>query len=688
MALTWTGRTSASDSDWRGVAWNGTVFAAVAFGGEVMTSPDGTTWTSRTGTAGSGWRAIAWNGTVFCAIRSGISMTSPDGITWTAGTTNLNWATFDSIAWNGSVFCITDPSSANGDAGGTIMTSPTGAVWTQQDASTVGNTYHRNSIAAGGGIFVAVSDEGYVMSSPDGVTWTDRAMPSSANLTTVAWTGARFVALASSGHGYTSLTGESAWTALGLVVAASAAGTIWRGAVGSSGAMVAVRSGSAAATGLVSSSTDGLTWESDTSAGTNNWRAVAFGNGGYVAVANTGTGNRVMTAPVPVSSAILTAPVATLVSNGGGLAQLVAPVATVTAYGGGRAQLTAPAGRLAHAAHIVANSPVPTLSATAHDSSGENSLTCSAPSPTLNTYGGGNSALNAPSPALSGTATTTIWGAAALTSPSPLVVADGRVSNMAAAYLRTTEPYKLAAYSGAVCSITLTGKATLLASGTAGGVGQIVLTAPLFELTASGEAQNYGSADLLAPSPQMGATAQAWLMAPGATLTAIGHAVVAVSYEAYAVNLNHKPKRGVEPIDEVTRYTNFPFTQIVRYKNSYFGVAADGLYLLEGTTDAGTAVPYTVRTAVSDFDAAEKKTVLSAYFGGRIGPDMAVTLYAGDNGQEAYAFTTPRGQSVQTHRQKFARGVKDRYYAFGVAGTGELQIDSVELEVNKLTRRI
>jgi hypothetical protein len=328
------------------------------------------------------------------------------------------------------------------------------------------------------------------------------------------------------------------------------------------------------------------------------------------------------------------------------------------------------------------------LSATGRDSSGESSATLVAPSPAIGAFGGANSGLAAPSPTLVITATVTNWGSADLSGPKPLLTANGKAGGAAAAYLTTTSPYKLAGYSGAVSSITLTGRAALTAAGTTGAVGCAAISCPLFELDASGTAQNHGSANLLAPSPRVGATAQAWLMAPGATLTAIGHAVVVATYEAYAVNLNHQIKRGVEPVDEVTHYTNFPFTHIVRYQNSYFGAAADGLYLLEGTTDGGAAISYAAKTAISDFDVSEKKNVLSAYFGGRIGPDMTVTLYAGETNQRTYAFTTPRGEAVQNHREKFARGVKNRYYALGVAGSGAMELDSIELEINKLIRRI
>jgi len=38
-------------------------------------------------------------------------------------------------------------------------------------------------------------------------------------------------------------------------------------------------------------------WSLRTSASDNNWRSVTYGNGVFVAVSNTGSGNRVMTSP-------------------------------------------------------------------------------------------------------------------------------------------------------------------------------------------------------------------------------------------------------------------------------------------------------------------------------------------------------------------------------------------------------
>jgi hypothetical protein len=219
------------------------------------------------------------------------------------------------------------------------------------------------------------------------------------------------------------------------------------------------------------------------------------------------------------------------------------------------------------------------------------------------------------------------------------------------------------------------------------GLGRAALTLPLFELVATGQTQNHGGANLLMPAARLGATAQAWLTAPSALLTAIGTATVAVTYEAYSVNLSHKTGDPA-PTDEVTRYTHFPFDRIVRYQGSYFGVAADGLYLLEGTTDDGADIAYAMKTCLDDFGMAEQKTVASAYLAGRLGPNITVTLHAGEDGAQTYEYDTLRGPPAQNHREKFGRGVKNRYFALGLAGTDALELDSIELEINKLTRRI
>jgi len=336
--------------------------------------------------------------------------------------------------------------------------------------------------------------------------------------------------------------------------------------------------------------------------------------------------------------------------------------------------------------------PPPTLISVGHDSTGEQAAYPTAPSPLLAANGGANAKLTNPTQTLAATGTTTLVARATLTAPSPALLSTGTGTFAAGASLKAPSP-NLVGYGGAVCSITLTGKALLQATGTTGGVAGVTLTCPLFELTTGATRQAFGSANLLCPSPELGRTAQAWLMPPTGKLTAIGTAVIAVSYEAYAVNLLRSIDRNpnnnyIAALDEVTHYTNYPFTHVVRYQGSYYGANSTGLYLLEGTTDDGAAIAFAVKTAVTDFKTPNKKTLASAYFSGRFGPASTISLHEGEKAPNTYSFTTPRGTLAQNHRQKFGKGTKGRYFALSVSGTGTCELDGIEPEVHQLTRRI
>lgn len=391
----------------------------------------------------------------------------------------------------------------------------------------------------------------------------------------------------------------------------------------------------------------------------------------------------------------VTAPNGTLVATSARKANLAlsAPAATLSAFGGADLALTAPAPTLSSFAGATSTptAPAPTLYATAHDAFGERAAILTAPTPALSAYAGASAGLVAPSVALSATATCAISGSAELSAPVPTISSEGTVA--ATASLALSAPLAtLIGYSGAVCSITLTGAAAVLATGTTGSIGGAAITCPLFELTSSATVENRGSAELLAPSPHMGQSALVYLVAPSATLTAIGHAAVTATYEAYAVNLGHQPKPGKEPIDEVTRYTNFPFTHVVRYQNSYFGANSTGLFLLEGTTDYAsptpTAIPWAFKTAMTDFKSQQHKTVASAYFGGRLGAAATVSLHVGEDGPQTYSYATVRTDHAQNYRQVFGKGTKARYYALGASGTGTMELDDIDLDVHNLTRRI
>jgi hypothetical protein len=271
-----------------------------------------------------------------------------------------------------------------------------------------------------------------------------------------------------------------------------------------------------------------------------------------------------------------------------------------------------------------------------------------------------------------------------IVAPRPTVGATGTVSGVFGAKIKAPKA-TVAGHFGMVCVITAP-KASARAAFTSGAVMALRITAPKpvvseFRMTAEG----YFHINITAPKGAMGGTMQARITAPKAAMAAVFSAVVAAVYEAYSINLTHASTDA--PVDEVTRYTNFPFTHIVRFQGDYFGVAADGLYQLGGATDDGEPIAYSIKTCSSDFKAPELKTIASAYLAGRIGP-LTVTLHAGEDGAESYAYAAPRGPTAKAHREKFGKGAKNRYFALALAGEDEMELDSIELEINKMSRRI
>ena len=350
-------------------------------------------------------------------------------------------------------------------------------------------------------------------------------------------------------------------------------------------------------------------------------------------------------------------------------ASITMPIMAISGYSGATAYITL---------------PMLTMYGTAHDSTGENGADITLPMFTLEAQGGANADIALPAFTVAATATVTALATASIALPAMTAAGSATVSAMAKSSPFLEMPmFEMVGYGGAVCSVTIGGM-TVEATGTTGGVASAAITLPLFELEAEATAQNYGSAHITMPALVASNTARAFIVMPGFTLTAIGTAVVTATYEAYALNLNHS----AEGPDELTRYTNYPFTHIVRYKNSYYGANSTGLYLLEGTTDNGTAIAFDVKTHKTDFGTAQKKSIIDAFIGGRMGASATITLHVGETSSEAYSYTTPRGSTAQNYRQQFGKGIKNRYYAFEIAGSGALSVDTITFNIATLARKV
>lgn len=351
-------------------------------------------------------------------------------------------------------------------------------------------------------------------------------------------------------------------------------------------------------------------------------------------------------------------------------------------------------GAIQGGANIAGTTTPATISGLAHESSMDTAVVTTLKPLSGVGYGGGVLRAQLDPIVFSASATSTNVARVNVALGHLTCTASATVSNVASinatwGYLGSN--WAMVGYAGAILSATLNGL-TSTSTATVSNVGNITATLPLLVMEATATAQNVASIEgtLGALFVNRGATLAVTL--PPLTMTAIGHAVVAVTYEAYAVNLKHQPKPGKEPNDEVTRYTNFPFTHIVRYKNSYFGANSTGLYLLDGTTDYAsptpTPIPWAFKTAMTDFKSQQHKTVASAYFGGRLGAAATIDLHVGEDGPQTYSYATVRTDHAQNYRQVFGKGTKARYYALGASGTGTLELDDIDLDVHTLSRRI
>ena len=264
---------------WEGIAWNGSIWLAVASNtgnnvtypigsGTTAISTDGVNWTLHANVIpnGGGFLNPAWTGSLFIELSSSSpgyasAWTSPDGITWTThALSSAHWWT--DWTWNGTTFCAVS-SGANNVGSRTTLTTNDGITWSvNTNALPAAGLWQ--TVAAGNGRFVALqfyalngtSPTNIAATSTDGVTWTTITLPVSANWLSLAWNGSVFVALSDSNTniGAYSSTGLT-WTSMTLP---STQYWIFLGTSGSTFVAEAYNT----TTGAIS--TDGISWTSQT----------------------------------------------------------------------------------------------------------------------------------------------------------------------------------------------------------------------------------------------------------------------------------------------------------------------------------------------------------------------------------------------------------------------------------------
>lgn len=357
---------------------------------------------------------------------------------------------------------------------------------------------------------------------------------------------------------------------------------------------------------------------------------------------------------------------------GGGQMPINAPRPTITLRGAGRASVLGPQPVVIAAGHTGADSFAQLL----------------APSPVITARGGARAAVLAPAAVVTIEGTVVHFGRLQVLASPPVVLASGVFSSIGRMSARSAKPVVTARGAG---RLAVTAPAPVLqASAGSGNVGRLLVVAPTPIVVFRDRVVSHGVLLAVPPAPALLHGGRARVLAPLPVVVAHGGPTVAIVYEAYAINLEMADKAGL--VYPVSRYTNFPFDQVIRLKGNYYGVAADGLYLLGGATDHASpqpkAITYAWRTHFTDDDSPMLKTVAQAYLAGRIGAQATVTLIAGDSPAHDYAYDVRIPATARNYRQKFGLGIKTRYFGIGMRGAKELELDGVELDVFKMTRRL
>ena len=180
---TWAKRNSGTSNDLYGVTYGNGLFVTVGEYGTFLTSPDGTTWTkspsdasaTAAGPPGPAHRISYGNGLFVTYGTKGKIHTSPDGTTWTNRTCYYGIAVpyaengtpldedLNGLTYGNGLFV------AVGD-NGTILTSPDGTTWAKR---TSGTSEEFLGVTYGNGIFLTIGLDGNILISPDGTTWTE-----------------------------------------------------------------------------------------------------------------------------------------------------------------------------------------------------------------------------------------------------------------------------------------------------------------------------------------------------------------------------------------------------------------------------------------------------------------------------------------------------------------------------------
>lgn len=136
-------------------------------------------------------------------------------------------------------------------------------------------------------------------------------------------------------------------------------------------------------------------------------------------------------------------------------------------------------------------------------------------------------------------------------------------------------------------------------------------------------------------------------------------------------------------------YENFSFNSFGTVAERMYGARADGVYLLEGDTDAGSAIRASMSFGATDFSTAQLKRLEYAYVG--LASSGTMYLKVKVRGGDEYTYAARRSDDyMAVQRIDVGRGIRASYLAFEIYNSDgcDFELNTVEFHAAELTRRI
>lgn len=138
-----------------------------------------------------------------------------------------------------------------------------------------------------------------------------------------------------------------------------------------------------------------------------------------------------------------------------------------------------------------------------------------------------------------------------------------------------------------------------------------------------------------------------------------------------------------------TEYTNYDFNSLSYFNGNIYAAKSDGLYLVGGDLDAGTAISSTIETTLDDFGVVNKKGVAEIVLATK-GGSLSIQNRTADGDYSGMQYTPASENVFKNRRISVPKGLQHRFWSTLIKNKNgaDFVIDSLENNIIPLKRKI